>query len=73
MQFAALLDWLQLCHKVPGVNARSLGECLCRVILLLYVPLHNGFWQEAAFVLDTFVPVTGTAVPGGAWATDRVL
>lgn len=41
--------------------------------LLLYVPLHKGFWQEAVFVLDTLVPVTGTTVPGRAWAADEVL
>lgn len=46
VQLAALLDWLQLCHKVPGVNVCSLGECLRRVILLLYVPLHKGFGRR---------------------------
>jgi len=73
VQLPTLLGRLQLYHKAPGVNVFSSGEGLCGVVLLLYVPLHEGFWQEAAFVLDTFVPVTGTAVPGGVWAADRVL
>lgn len=70
MQLPAGLD---PCSSAMKRRERVPRESACAVILLPCVPLGREFWQEAAFVPDTSAPVTGTAVPGGTWATDGAL
>lgn len=65
---AAALPWSAWSERVPLGGKRIHGA-----VLLLCVPLHKGLRREVALVLDTFEPVPGQAVPGGAWTTTMLL